>query len=129
MVDNVDYETALRYLVVVGGKNHVDEIGLGKISPKWLGKRQDLITVGGDSIGENDKWSKLKRELTGAEKKQVLAHVVEAAVLVCMGSHVYSFDGDLFIQCKGGPIRMRFTASLANVVMKYWDIKWIELLK
>ena len=103
-VDNMDYETALKYLVVVGGKSQIDEIGLNKIAPKWLGKRQDLLTVGGDSMEEGSKWSRLRRELTTKEKKQVLARVVETAVLVCMGSHVYSFDGDIYIQCRGGPI-------------------------
>ena len=24
---------------------------------------------------------------------------------------------------------MRFTAALANVVMKFWDLKWLELME
>ena len=127
--DNIDYDLALKYLIVAGGKCHVEEIGLKKIAPKWLGSRQDLLTVGGDSIDEKKKWSPIKRDLTAGEKKQVLARVVETAVLVCMCTHVYSFNGHLYIQCKGGPIGMRFTASLASVVMKFWDLKWLDLLK
>ena len=46
-----------------------------------------------------------------------------------MGSHVYSFGEDLYIQRSGGPIGMRFTASLANIVIKMWDRKWTELLE
>ena len=128
-IDNFDYELGLKYLLVTGGKSHLEEIGLGKVAPRWLGSRQDLLTVGGESMEEPEKWSKLKRELTSGEKKQVLARVVEAAVLICMSTHVYSFNGNLYIQCKGGPIGMRFTASLASVIMKFWDLKWIELLK
>ena len=128
-VDNFDYELGLKYLLVTGGKCHVEEIGLKKIAPRWLGSRQDLLSVGGESLEETGKWTKLKRELTRREKKQVLARVVEAAVLICMSTHVYSFNGSLYVQCKGGPIGMRFTASLAGVVMKFWDLKWLELLK
>ena len=32
------------------------------------------------------------------------------------------------MQCTGGPIGMRFTASLASIVMKQWDKSWIKLL-
>ena len=128
-VENMDYEMALKYLTVAGGKSHIEDVGLSSVAPKWLGKRQDLLTVGGTSYDEMEKWSKLKRSLSSTEKKKILARVDETAVLVCMGSHVYRFNGDLYIQCRGGPIGMRFTASLASVVMKFWDIKWIELLR
>ena len=34
----------------------------------------------------------------------------------------------MFLQQSGGPIGMRFTAALANVVMKVWDQCWIEFM-
>ena len=58
-----------------------------------------------------------------------IPRVIETAVMVCMNTHVYSFGEDLYLQLSGGPIGMRFTAALANVVMKYWDFKWLELMK
>ena len=42
-VENMDYEMALKYLIVAGGRSHVEDIGLYKVAPKWLGKRQDLL--------------------------------------------------------------------------------------
>ena len=54
-------------------------------------------------------------------KKKIISLVVEAAVVVCMGTHVYSFGDKIYLQKRGGPIGMRFTASLANLVMKKWD--------
>ena len=89
-VENMDYEMALKYLTVTGGKSHIEDVGLSSVAPKWLGKRQDLLTVGGTSYDEMEKWSKLKRSLSSTEKKKILARVVETAVLVCMGSHIYS---------------------------------------
>ena len=59
----------------------------------------------------------------------MVARVIESAVLVCMSTYVYSFGPNLYLQCTGGPIGMRFTASLANVVMKHWDKAWVSLLK
>ena len=114
---------------MTGGRCHIEEIGLGRIAPKWLGPRQDLLTVGGESIGDDKKWSKSARYITEEEKRHIISRVIETAVLVCMNTHVYSFGEDLYLQLSGGPIGMRFTAALANVVMKYWDFKWLELMK
>ena len=50
------------------------------------------------------------------------------ATLVTMGTHVYSFGERLFIQRSGGPIGVRSTASLASVVMKYFDKKWSQMM-
>ena len=63
----------------------------------------------------------MKRELNEYEIRLVVSRVIETAVLVCMSTHVYNFGPNLYIQCTGGPIGMRFTASLANIVMKQWD--------
>ena len=62
-----------------------------------------------------------KLPLSEVEIRQVIARVVETAVLVCMNTHIYSFGEDLYLQCTGGPIGMRFTASLAGIVMKQWN--------
>ena len=63
------------------------------------------------------------------EKRKILAHVVEIAVVVMMSTHLYTFGGETFIQSSGGPIGMRATASLASVIMKIWDVAWCNLMK
>ena len=62
----------------------------------------------------------MKGELNEIEKRLVVSRVIETAVLVCMSTHIYSFGPDLYIQCTGGPIGMRFTASLAKGAFKYY---------
>ena len=115
--ENVDYTLALKYLLIVGGRSHMRENGLGKYSPKWLGGREDLLTVGGEGFDEKQKWRNTERQLPDLVKKKIISKVLEVEVLVCMGTHVYSFGDSIFLQCKGGPI-----------VMKKWDQKWVELL-
>ena len=46
-----------------------------------------------------------------------------------MGTHAYTLCGQLFLQSMGGPIGMRFTASLANLAMKMWDDAFMRLAK
>ena len=62
-----------------------------------------------------------------ALKKKIVARVLELAVLVTMGTHIYSFCGQLYLQESGGPIGLRFTASLANLIMKKFDKAWREV--
>ena len=75
----------------------------------------------------SDKWRFRSNSCTEREEKLLIARVLELAVLVCMGTHAYSFQGHLYLQREGGPIGMRFTASLANLVMKMWDSAFLEL--
>ena len=67
--NDIDYELALNYLLIAGGKSHMEDIGLNNVAPRWLGRRQDLLSVGGDCMNEHSKWSKLRRDLSPGEKK------------------------------------------------------------
>ena len=127
--DSIDYSAALKYLTVVGGVSHLRENGLGRYVPKWTGGRPDLLTVGGEAFEDKDnKWRVPIVPMNSEVQKKVISLVVETAIIVCMGTHVYSFGDKIFLQRAGGPIGMRFTASLANLVMKKWDQKWTQLL-
>ena len=126
---NVDLELALRYLVVTGGQSHLRESGLSRLVPRWTGPRPDLLTVGGTSMEENEKWTRVSKVISEREKRMIISRVLETAVIVCMNTHIYRFGPDLFLQKSGGPIGMRFTAALANIVMKMWDFAWVSLMK
>ena len=45
-----------------------------------------------------------------------------------MSTHLYNFDGDIYIQLSGGPIGLRLTAALANLMMAYFDQTLDKLL-
>ena len=53
--ENIDYMMALKYLTIVGGVSHLTENGLGKYVPKWIGGRQDLLTIGGEAFEDKEK--------------------------------------------------------------------------
>ena len=62
------------------------------------------------------------------EKRQIVATVIQIGVLTMMGTHVYSFDGNLFLQKAGGPIGLRSTCAVARITMSEWDARWVELM-
>ena len=86
------------------------------------------MSVGGYLSCDLNNWRLNPHELREWEKRDIIARVLEVAVLVTMSTHVYSFGSKLFIQRSGGPIGMRSTASLGNVVMKYFDKAWKSIL-
>ena len=44
-------------------------------------------------------------------------------------THVYSFNGELFLQNAGGLIGLRSTCVVARVTMNEWDARWQEILR
>jgi hypothetical protein len=68
-------------------------------------------------------------ELNGTEKRMVVAMVVKVGVLIMMNTHVYSWNGESYLQRAGGPIGLRSTCAVARVVMNEWDARWLAMCK
>ena len=96
--------------------------------PKWLGTRKDLITLGGEKSNSNAYWRDVDFEPSQTIIKKIVGCVMELAVLTVMSTHIYSFEGELFLQVIGGPIGLRSTAAIANLIMKIWDSTYLKLL-
>jgi len=62
------------------------------------------------------------------EEKLIASMVVECSIVTIMSTHVYSFNGKHYLQSNGGPIGLNSTASLASIIMCWWDRMWIRLL-
>ena len=54
--EDVDYQMALKYITLVGGIKLLDRNGLLRVKPKWKGKRENKLTVGGDAAKDESKW-------------------------------------------------------------------------
>ena len=46
-----------------------------------------------------------------------------------MISHLFQWDGKIFLQRQGGPIGLRSTCAVARITMMQWDGKLAELLE
>ena len=119
---DVDFTKALRYLYVVGGVELLDRAGVVRHTPKWLGKRGDLLTVGGTKTNQDKYWKDSSKTIHRWEQKNIVASLLEVGVIIAMGTHMYSFNGVTYIQLLGGPIGLRLTAALANLVMSFFDM-------
>ena len=124
----VDFKKALRYIYVVGGIELIDRAGLNRLAPTWLGKRSDLLSVGGVKTNEDKWWRDSSRIIHRHEKKKIVGIVLEIGVIAAMGTHLYTFNEITYIQLQGGPIGLRLTAALAALVMCYFDKTLSSLL-
>ena len=127
-IDNIDPIMGLRYLYIVGGKELIERSGLIRLCPRWLGNRDDLITLGGKKSNNNINWRDTKNEIFDGDVKKIAAAVLECCIIITMCSHLYMFNGILYLQCVGGAIGLRLTAALANLVMAFYDQALEELL-
>ena len=89
------------------GKSFLKRIGLGRIAPRWLDDRDDLITVGGLKSKSDECWKDTNTDIHESEKVKIIAHVLESAVHVVMNTHVYKFCNKFYLQSEGGPIRLQ----------------------
>ena len=88
-----------------------------------------MITVGGSRPRIDSNWKDSDKEVFQQELRRAVATVIEISVNTVMSTHVYTFAGRFFVQRDGGPIGLRSTASLASLIMKIWDVLWLQLLK
>ena len=68
-------------------------------------------------------------ELTTLEKRIIIATMMQIGVLVMFNTHVYSFNGEMFLQKAGGPIGLRSICAVARITMNEWDARWMEVMK
>ena len=126
--DNIDVKLGLRYLFVVGGRKLLDRMKLIRLCPKWLGKREDLLSVGGKKTNDSNYWKDTDRDIFPKDRRNVVAAVLEIGILITMGTHLYCFNGVVYVQLRGGPIGLRLTAALANLVMSFFDQTFDKIL-
>ena len=127
-INGVDLLKALRYIYIVGGNELIDRAGLSKLKPRWLGKRADLIALGGTKTNQDKYWSDTKKTIHRKEARKIIATMVEIGIVTTMSTHLYTFNGIIYVQLSGGPIGLRLTAALANLVMAFFDRALREVL-
>ena len=131
---NLDYVEATRYLAMNWSEEQCNRSKLRRVLPtrrSKQGTRPGVRGTGpqGPDRGDQDMWKwRPNINLRGAEKKEIVARVVQVAVEVMFRTHVYTFGGVFYRQTSGGPIGLRSTCAVARLVMKIWDDKWLARL-
>ena len=62
------------------------------------------------------------------ERRLMFALLLEKMILVVMGTHVYSFNGETRLQLEDGPIGLKLSGALAVVCMLNWTRTFLATL-
>ena len=69
---------------------------------------------------------RVERRYSQAEKRKLLARMIQLGVRECFRHHCYRFKGDYFVQLEGGPIGLDLTGVVAELVMEDWNERFIK---
>ena len=61
------------------------------------------------------------------EKRLMFALLLEKMILVVMGPHVYSFNGETRLQLEDGPLGLKLIGALAKVCMLNWTRTFLAM--
>ena len=124
-----DTELGLMLAILVS-REEVEGAGLGEVVCKRKRKgRPILITtkwITGERGGQAENlFHDPEQNPTHAERRQMLAMLLEVLIKKVMGNHAYSFNGINKLQLEGGPIGLKLSGAIAKIVMLSWSRRFM----
>ena len=132
--EDLDYLEGARLITLNRSATYCREHVLSRVLPVRrcrTGSRPSVSGKGplGEERGDQKQWLFPSVVLTKEEKRGILAEVMKIVSELMFETHLYTFNGKVYKQKKGGPIGLRGTCALARLVMCSWDRVWKELLR
>ena len=127
--NNIDYRKGSIYVAMNMTEEERNIHPLGRVLPWRRSKTGSRPWVTGVMKNAEDSWIIPNKGWTELEKKILVAEMVRIGVIVMMNTHLFRWDGRMFLQRKGGPIGLRVTCCVARITMLHWDGKLLEKLK
>ena len=127
--EDLDYMEGARLIALSRSAAYCRSHKLHRVLPvrrKKTGSRPGVRGKGplGQEVGDTEQWRFPKVKLTEEEKRMILAEVIKIVAEVMFENHLYTFGGKVYRQRKGGPIGLRGTCAIAQLVMCAWDRLW-----
>ena len=119
----INYYFLTVYLLLVLGFEGMHRNGLGECIPRRK-KKSNARSLASLNNRDMNNWDFTKVKLTPDLKIELLAMMIQVAVLAMTSTTCYSFAGNLYKQKKGLGIGLRASACLARICMCKWDQLW-----
>jgi hypothetical protein len=124
---NINYHIAAKYIAICLTDTEQRLSPLYSVLPRRTAKNG--VKPGVTSKPEDDKnWFFPTDVFTGAQERAIIATMVQIGVITMMNTHLYEFNGKIYLQQAGGPIGLRATCAVARVVMNHWDAEWMNTM-
>ena len=127
---NIDYKAAAVFLKTNCSNKELKEAGVTRVMPRRLHKMghpptcttPELTTRSTSEHMVPSKFCDLPADTTGEEHRNILAKVIEVAILLIMSNHIYSWRNELWLQQNGVPTGLRVSGIIGRVSMDAWKI-------
>ena len=119
----INYVFLCIYLFLIMGTQGMKNAGLSECIPRKKGK--SVAKSLSSTVNRNlDEWDLDDIKFTDSNKREMVATMVQIAVLTLTSTTCYTFNGKIFQQISGLGIGLRASAALARIVMCEWDEIW-----
>ena len=128
--EGFDDEKARTY-IYMNKEKITDYEDIAHLLPKRKAKTGTAPTMA--SIGRkwdpNNQWEFPDENISSAQTRKLIGLVAEIATIVLFTNFSYKFGGKFYKQKSGGPIGVRATGAVAQLVMESWARKYREILE
>ena len=124
-IDGLNKEELGLYLALNRSEAELRDVGLLQFCPRRKTNRGRPPTITGCALDE-DKTKRFKPWLPPSEEpddavRRMFTEAMKVVLSFIMENHLYTFDGQIKLQSKGGPIGLQLTGVLAQLFMVWWD--------
>ena len=125
-VEGIDVGELGLYLALNRKELQLRKLDLLQFCPTRKTNRGRPPTITGCALDEDKvkrygPWTPPREKPDEQKVRQIFTEAMKIALLFIMENHVYTFDNEIKLQSKGGPIGLKLTGILAQVFMVWWD--------
>ena len=112
----------LIYLKLTCTNAEIVDSNLQGILPRKIkkGRKATILTVEEDARVERWWYPHPVDLLTREQKKRIVANVIAQLTKLVFSTHIYEWQGKIFLQVDGGPIGLRATGPVSRILMDHW---------
>ena len=125
-MEGIDVGELGLYLALNRKELQLRKLDLLQFCPTRKTNRRRPPTITGCALDEDKvkrygPWTPPREKPDKQKVRQMFTEAMKIALLFIMENHVYTFDNEMKLQSKGGPIGLKLTGILAQVFMVWWD--------
>ena len=130
-VVGVNAEELGLYLALNRTEAELRDVGLLQFCPRRRTNRGRPPTITGCALDEN-RTKRFKPWLPPAEEpdevtvRKMFTEAMKIVLLFIMENHMYTFNNEIKLQSRGGPIGLELTGVLAQLFMVWWDRQFVK---
>ena len=125
-IEEVNNRELSLYLALNLKQEELEKENISQFCHKRRSNKGITPVITGCAIDNNETkrykpWIEPEQEADANTTKKMLSIALKIAIIFIMKNHIYSINGKIKKQTKGGPIGLELTGDIAQIYMCWWD--------